>query len=67
MPQFPMCRYCAAEVAGPEAIMTTIPEPTESHTYGMCGAFRFCAVAPPFHRLAPTDERDLGPLVSAWV
>jgi hypothetical protein len=29
--------------------------------------FRFSAAAPSFRRPVPTDERDLGPLVSAWV
>jgi hypothetical protein len=29
--------------------------------------FRFSATALPFRRLVPTDERDLGPLVSTWV
>jgi hypothetical protein len=29
--------------------------------------FHFNAAALPFHRLVPTDERDLGPLVRAWV
>jgi hypothetical protein len=29
--------------------------------------FRFSAAAPPFRRSVPTDERDLGPLVSTWV
>jgi hypothetical protein len=29
--------------------------------------FRFSTVAPPFCRPVPTDEWDLGPLVSAWV
>jgi hypothetical protein len=28
---------------------------------------RFCAATPTFRRPVPTDERDLGPLVSAWV
>jgi hypothetical protein len=32
-----------------------------------CAGFRFRAVAPPFHHPVPTDEWDLGPLVSAWV
>jgi hypothetical protein len=84
----PWGRYCATEVAGPEAIMTMIPKLTGRHAtevtraeaivtmipeltgrraYGMCGAFRFCAAAPPFHRPAPTDGRDPGPLVSAWI
>jgi hypothetical protein len=48
-----------AEVAGAEVIVTTIPKPTGRHAYRMCGAFRFSAAAPPFHRSAPTDERDL--------
>jgi hypothetical protein len=29
--------------------------------------FRFSTATPPFHRPVPTDERDLSPLVSAWV
>jgi hypothetical protein len=29
--------------------------------------FRFGATAPPFRRPVLTDERDLDPLVSAWV
>jgi hypothetical protein len=29
--------------------------------------FRFSATAPPFHHLAPTDERGMDPLVSTWV
>jgi hypothetical protein len=36
-PQFHVGRYCSAEVAGPEVIMTMILEPTGHHTYGMCG------------------------------
>jgi hypothetical protein len=55
------------EVSGAEVIVTTILEPTGHHAYGMCGTFRFSATAPPFHRPAPTNERDLGPLVSALV
>jgi hypothetical protein len=38
----------AVEVAGAEAIVTTIPEPTGRRAYGMCGAFHFCATTPPF-------------------
>jgi hypothetical protein len=30
--QFPMGRYYVAEVTGPKAIMTTIPEPMGRHT-----------------------------------
>jgi hypothetical protein len=37
----------AAEVMGVEAIVTTIPEPTKRHTYGMCGTFHFCVVVSP--------------------
>jgi hypothetical protein len=54
----------SAEVARAEMIVTTIPEPMGRRAYGMCGAFYFCVVAPPFHRPAPTDEWDLGPLVN---
>jgi hypothetical protein len=66
-PQFHVGRYCTAEVAGPEAIMTTILEPTGCRAYGMRGVFHFSTVVPPFRRPVPTDERNLGPLVSAWV
>jgi hypothetical protein len=62
----PMGRHIA-EVAGGEVIVTMIPELAGRHAYGMSGAFHFSAAAPPFHRPAPTNERDLGPLVSAWV
>jgi hypothetical protein len=31
---------------GVEAIVTTIPEPSERRTYGMCGALHFCAAEP---------------------
>jgi hypothetical protein len=47
--------------------MTMIPEPTGRRAYGMRGAFRFNATAPPFRCPVLTDEWDLGPLVSAWV
>jgi hypothetical protein len=33
-----------AEVAGVEAIVTTIPEPMGRRAYGMCGTFHFCAI-----------------------
>jgi hypothetical protein len=36
-PQFRVGRYCSAGIAGPEAIMTTIPEPTGRRAYGMRG------------------------------
>jgi hypothetical protein len=63
IPKLMGCR--AAEVARAEAIVTTIPEPTGRRTYRMCGAFHFSAAAPPFRHPVPTDERDLGPLISA--
>jgi hypothetical protein len=63
----PVDCYCIAEVTGPEAIMTMIPKLTEHRANRMCGAFRFCTVAPPFCRPTPIDERDIGPLISAWV
>jgi hypothetical protein len=53
-----------AEVAGVEAVVTTIPEPTGRRTYRMCRTFRFCAAVPPLLSPALTDVRDLGPLVS---
>jgi hypothetical protein len=57
----------AAEVAGPEAVVTMIPEPTGRRAYGMCGTFRFCATVPPLLSPALTDALDMGPLVSAWL
>jgi hypothetical protein len=56
-PQFLVGRYCSAEIAGPEVIMTMIPEPMGHCAYGIRGD----SVS------APTDERGLDPLVSAWV
>jgi hypothetical protein len=56
-----------AEVMGAEAIMPAIPELTECHAYGMCGAIHFCAaifLGLLFLSPALTDVRDLGPLVS---
>jgi hypothetical protein len=46
-------------------IVSTIPEPKERRTYGMCKAIRFCAAV--FFGLlllspALTDAHDLGPL-----
>jgi hypothetical protein len=35
-----------AEVTGVEAIVSTIPEPTERRTYGMCGVIHFCTAVP---------------------
>jgi hypothetical protein len=65
--QFPMGCYCIAEVAGAEAIMTTIPEPTGCRAYGMFGMFHFCTAEPPLRRPVLIEGRALGPLVSAWV
>jgi hypothetical protein len=36
----------AAEVAGVEVIVTTIPELTGRRTYGVCGTFHFCTTIP---------------------
>jgi hypothetical protein len=36
-PQFLVGRYCTVKIAGPEVIMTTIPEPTGRRTYEMRG------------------------------
>jgi hypothetical protein len=44
-PQFRMGRYCSVEVAGPEAIITTILELTGHRAYGMCGD----SVSSPLH------------------
>jgi hypothetical protein len=60
----------ATGVVGVMEIMSAIPELTERRTYGMCGVICFCAAI--FLGLlllspAPTDARDLGPLVSVWV
>jgi hypothetical protein len=37
VPQFRVGHYCSAEVMGPEAIMTTVPEPSRHQAYGMRG------------------------------
>jgi hypothetical protein len=37
MSQFLVGRYCTAKIAGPEVIMTTIPELTGRHAYGIRG------------------------------
>jgi hypothetical protein len=66
-PPFPLGDYYIAEVAGPEAIMTTIPELTGLHTYGICWMFHFCTAVPPLLSSALSDAWYLGPLVSAWV
>jgi hypothetical protein len=63
-------RHRAAEVAGVEAIVSTIPEPTEHRSYEMCVTFCFYAVIVLgllLLSLALTDAWDLGPLVSVWV
>jgi hypothetical protein len=37
VPQFLVGRYCSVEIAGPEVIMTTIPELMRCHPYRMHG------------------------------
>jgi hypothetical protein len=37
VPQFRVGRYCSVGIAGPEAIMTTFPEPTGRRASGMRG------------------------------
>jgi hypothetical protein len=44
--------YCAAEVTGAKAIMSTIPELTRRHACGMCGTFHFVPLGHHF-----TDSR----------
>jgi hypothetical protein len=55
----------AVEVAGVQAIVTMIFEPTGLRTYGKCRMFYFCAAVPLLLSLVLTDVRDLGPHVSA--
>jgi hypothetical protein len=64
---FELSGRCTTEVAGVEAVVTTIPEPTGLRTYGMCRMFHFCVAVSPLLSPALTDARDLGALVSAWV
>jgi hypothetical protein len=57
-------------VVGVMEITSTVPEPMERRTYGMCGVIRFyAAVFLGLLLLSPalTDAPDLGPLVSIWV
>jgi hypothetical protein len=52
-PQFLMGRYCLAEIAGPEVIMTTIPESMRLCAYGM----RRDSVSAPLLHLSVVQRR----------
>jgi hypothetical protein len=54
-PQFRVGRYCPAGIAGPEAIMTTFPEPLVRRASRMCGD----SISAPLHHYFAVQCRQM--------